>query len=349
MVIQVKPGLTVDKVIVPDEWSSTWFRDFINNFLTFADPRNATTLQGQIIKGTINTPASIGPGQINPSVIPSQATGTQQGILAKGNVMPFVQGDIFTYTATSSSLTFTWPSYTLFRPDNTTSTMTGSSQTVTGLSSSTTYTGFALSSEAFPNTMAFITSSTGQVGSPAMLFPPSATTAQIQAGFAIATNLGNIYQAKISGTTTASGTGGGTSGGGGFGGGCPHPLQVITTSKGEVLAKHLAVGDFIKTTDGWAQVLQIYRPFFSEWVQVECNRTLRLMVSPDHRFIDPDGKQIRASQLLLGQVLAGADKNFEVTGLELLYQKNYAVGLQIESPHLYFITPHGPLSHNVKP
>lgn len=290
------------------------------------------------------------PGVVDPTVTPAQMPthAPRHGILPRGNVMPMVQDSPFSYTSTTTSISWSWTAFNVYRPDGTSFAMSGSSQSITGLSSSTTYDSYAYSAESAPSTMAFVTGLGGSSGTPAIAFSPSATYAQAAAALANASQLANIYQGKLTGATTSSGSGGGGGGGGGYG--CPHPSQWVLTSGGPKRAELLDECDELLTPNGWAPIVKITRPLQHEWILVELDNHERLAVSLDHRFVAPDGEQIRASALRIGQILAaGGPRHLRVISIRIRQDDAEAVSIELADPHLYFLTANGPLSHNLKP
>jgi hypothetical protein len=73
-------------------------------------------------------------------------------------------------------------------------------------------------------------------------------------------------------------------------------------------------------------------------------------VTPQHCFVAPDGTQVHASELVLGQIIAGAGpEHLEVRALRLRNREAFAVVLELDAPHLYLLTRNGPVCHNPKP
>jgi hypothetical protein len=67
-----KPGISGAKVLsIPQDWTPSWFRWFINNLLKGADVRNAQGANGITVSGNIASPyATIG---FNPSTTTTTA------------------------------------------------------------------------------------------------------------------------------------------------------------------------------------------------------------------------------------------------------------------------------------
>ena len=343
-VLPVKRGLNSAVITnIPDKWSKEWFRQFVQQFLTTADVRNGSAWANSNI--TVDTQLT---GAVDPSTTPVDPPADGNApVLAKGNTMPMVQTNTFTYTSTTTSITFTWPGYTVYRPDGTSFNMTAGSQVITGLTSNTTYTAFAYSSEDAPSTMMF---AMGLVGTPTILFDPTATQAQLSVAFAQASMLGHIYQGKITGVTPVSGGGGGGGGGGGYIGPCPHQEQdILTKESGLIKAKDLLPGHSLLTPTGWGQIKTITPRVRAEWVGVVLDNKAVIACTPDHRFIQPDGSEIKAIDLQLGYFLRGKDRVLQVIGLVSQTEVADAISIELDYPHVYYMTEDSPLSHNNKP
>ncbi|HSY05877.1 MAG TPA: Hint domain-containing protein [Steroidobacteraceae bacterium] len=292
----------------------------------------------------------LAPGVVDPTVTPSQmpAHAPRSGILPRGNVMPMVQNSAFTYISNSSSLTWEWTAYTVYRPDGSNFAMTAGNQSVTGLSASTSYIAYAYSAESAPSTMLFVGGGGVPVGTPAINYPPSATYAQLAAALAGGSTLGTIFQGKLTGATTSSGGGGGGGGGGGYG--CPHPDQWVLTSSGPKRASRLELDDELLTPGGWSPIVKLARASRHDWMTVEFDNGERVTTTLDHRYVAPDLEQIRAKDLQIGQILAsGGPRHLRVVALRLRENEAEAVALELAEPRLYFMTANGPLSHNLKP
>lgn len=341
MVLPVKKGISSPVVPnIPKTWDKEWFRTFINSYLSQTDLRNGSGFTAS--NTTIDTQL---PGSVDPSTSPATAANGYLPVLAKGNAVPMVQSNIFNYTSTTTSITFTWPAYTVYRPDGTNFTIIAGSKAITGLTASTTYTAFVYSTEADPMDIIF---APGMVGTPPVLFAPTATQPQLSLAFAQASKLGNIYQGKITGVTPSSGGGGGGGGGGGYGP-CPHQEQDFTTRDGGIVtARSLHVNDYLLTPSGWKKIISLTLSPNQEWIGVYCGKNSIVGCTPDHRFIQPDGQEILAKDLKLGTILQGFHHNHCVQGLLVQYEDAYAVRIELEGPHTYYMTENTPLSHNWK-
>jgi hypothetical protein len=71
-----KPGITrlATSSGVPKEWSQSWFRDFISDYMKLADARNALGANGITVSGNLTQYATISIGPV--LTIPGAAAGT---------------------------------------------------------------------------------------------------------------------------------------------------------------------------------------------------------------------------------------------------------------------------------
>jgi hypothetical protein len=285
-------------------------------------------------------------GLMHPSSTVDPSSGL---VLALGSTPNTVPDTAFTYTSTTTSVTISWTAITIYRADGTTATVTAGSQVVTGLSATNTYWSYAYAVDNGTATLTcvFATGTSGMTGSPAICLLSSATLAQQGAAAANMYNQANIPLYKVVTVTPSSGSGGGSGGGGGF---CPHPDQWIDTPRGRVRADELVAGDEVSTPTGSARIRRLSRPWVFRWLSFGFGHHLDpVTVTPEHWFVRPDGELVAAGDVRLGDILMGAKCNVEVRSMLLNDTPARAVGLELESPHLYWLTEGGPLSHNPKP
>jgi hypothetical protein len=162
---------------------------------------------------------------VNTAGFESTATAAQSSA-AIGSIgsTPYSSTNGFTYTATTTSITWTWSGIVINRADNTNTNVPNGSQLITGLTPNTTYYFYPFWDEA---TQTLLWNSNG-TGSPTYAY--TATSLAVSAQI----NLRNRIPLTIGGmaaTTPNSGSGGG-SGGGGGGGGCFSDSVRIRTAAG---------------------------------------------------------------------------------------------------------------------
>lgn len=156
------------------------------------------------------------------------------GVLSKGGT-PFSWVGAFSYTSTTSSITWSWSSLTLYRSDGTTVSIGSGSQTISGLSSSTTYYFYPYWDE--PS--ASVKWVAGGTGSPA--YAQTAATAPLLQSQNLQSQIA-MSVGSMSASTPSSGSGGGSGGGGGGGGACFTGNVRIKTPDGLVAFKDLPRG-----------------------------------------------------------------------------------------------------------
>lgn len=145
---------------------------------------------------------------------------------------PFGKTTPFTYTATTTSITWYWDgtngstTLTIYRADNTTTGPISGNQTITGLTPATTYNFYPYWDET-AKTFKWVA---GGSGTPAYAQPSAGSAVLVQQQ-----NLRNQIPLSIGGmqaSTPAAGTGGGSGGGGGGGGGCFTGNVKVKTTEG---------------------------------------------------------------------------------------------------------------------
>lgn len=269
-----------------------------------------------------------------PTVDPSSGL-----VLALGSVPQMVPTVGFSWTTTSGQVTLSWPAFTLYRSDGTsTAIAAGSGYTVTGLTNGTVYTLYPYVVEG-TTTVTFATGAAGAVGSPAVCYPGgSGPAAQVMNLF------GNVP--LVSFTVTPSGGGGG---GGGNRLGCLHPQTSVELAGGRrAAACQLRAGMELVGPAGAARLTRIARRPCAEWVRVTFRDGGAATVTGDHRFVRPDGTLARAAELRLDDLIAGrGGRNVAVEALSVFRDRAELVSIELEPPHTYFLA--GALSHNPKP
>jgi len=240
----------------------------------------------------------------------------------------------FTYTSTTTSIRWSWAAGTVYRMDGTTTTINSGSLTVSGLSASTTYY-FAPYYDEVAGAIKFVSGGTG-VGSPASAYASQDPVAGGQMNMQSHAPLG-----WMSAVTPASGSGGG----GGPPVCCLNGEQPVELPDGEyVHAAELVAGMRLTCPEGETQIVKACTEPWNRWVAITLSNDVGLLVAPDHRFVDPAGVEIRASELRLEQILQARSGYAYVTQLERLERPGIKVSLEVCAPHTYYVQ--GILSHN---
>lgn len=258
-----------------------------------------------------------------------------------GSTPPIVVGASFGYSTTSGQVTISWSAFTLYRMDGSTVSVNAGSQLVTGLTNSDVYTVYPYVPEG-STTVAFATGYSGAAGSPAICYLNGSAPAAAQMY-----NQANIPLSSFTVTPLASG-----GGGGGNRTGCLHCRTMVQLADGtSVPAGALAVGDELPGPGGPTKITRLdKRPCWAWWsVRVAWRSGYRetVIVTPDHRFLKPDHALVAAHELKLGDILAGDGHNVQVVSLDLVHERADLVSIDVEEPHLYYVS--GVLSHNGNP
>lgn len=257
-------------------------------------------------------------------------------VLATGSIPATIPDNSFTYTSDTSSVTITWPTMTLYRVNGNTITISSGSQTITGLSASTTYKvyPYVVDNGGTSGSISFVT---GGSGSPAIMHPAAGSAAAAATMWAQS----NIPMGGFVVATPASGSGGG----GGGGSNCLHPETLVKTPDGEIECIHLRTGDRILTPNGFRSV-SVSLKEASEWVKIKTNSNLPTTTTRSHIFYRATGEHVRADELKLGDLIKARGNHEEVVGLELVHGLATLVVIDLEEPHLYYAGRDSLLSHN---
>lgn len=259
-------------------------------------------------------------------------------VLPRGSIPPMFADNGFTYTSTISTITFSWPSMTIYRPDGTTITIASGSQGVTGLASGTQYRiyPYVVDNGGSSGTIAFVTAGGSPVyGTPQILY---AAAGNVTAASLMSLQ-GRIPMGQFNANTTTSGSGGG--GGGGWN--CLHEDTLVRNGR----AGDLREGDTVDTPDGNAIVDRIVRNRCARWIELWSGPDMVAKVTEAHLFYRAkDGSEVRAKDVRLGDFLKAADSHVEITGLKLCREAAVAVGIGVAEPHMHFMGQRRLLCHN---
>jgi hypothetical protein len=172
-------------------------------------------------------------------------------IAAKGGISPYTNPG-FTYTSTSSSITWAWSGLKIYRADNTITTVVNSTRQTTGLGSSTTYYSYPYYDDSI-SALKFANGASGSTGEQFTAAQRSNAAVQQQnLNSRIALSFGSMSAATVA---PAAPPGGGS--GGGSGGCVRHNMLVEEKTKGIIPAYQVEKGDWLKTPegDGWTEVV----------------------------------------------------------------------------------------------
>lgn len=285
-----------------------------------------------------NFPTTTGTAGAAGTVDPSGAM-----VSTRGSIPPTVPGSSFSYASTTTSITWSWSTITLYRADGTTVSVSSGSQAFTGLTSGVTYRFYPYMADSggTSGTVSFVTGGTGG-GSPAGAYGSAGDAAAAASMYARA----NIPLGPMSGSTTTSG--GGSGGGGGSS--CLHPEQVMVLRDGQLVpAAFLEVGACLPTPEGSGRIVSVKRLVASRWIRLGFEGAGDILVTPDHRLLCAAGGEVRAEAVRLGDLLASHGDHLRVVRLALEHEAESLVSIELEAPHFYFLGPDGVLCHNPKP
>jgi len=251
---------------------------------------------------------------------------SKTGVMMKGSVPPTWSG-AFTYTSTTSSITWAWAGLVIYRADGTTTTVTNGSLAVTGLAAGTAYYFYPYWDETALNLVWVL----GGAGNPA----------NAQAAKTIAAAQQQALQGRIplsagamSATTTSSGTGGGSGGGSGA---CVRAgMMVLTHERGTMEIEKLRVGDRILGRDTWTSVVRHEAHPADTFVRLQFSNEDTLDVTPHHVFTMADGAPVRAERLCLGDILVGRHNLLTLKRIELIVEESAKVTMTCEPDHEFF-------------
>lgn len=174
------------------------------------------------------------------------------------------------YSATTTSLTWSWTGVIIYRADGTTTSVPDGSRATTGLTASTTYYFYPYWDETTQTLLWVNGSGNGSTGEAFTAAQRTATVAQQQG----LRNRIPVSTGPMTAATTASGTTGGSGGGDGI---CIRSTMLVEEkTKGIVPAHRIVVGDYLATPLGWSRVEQAQ----------ELPAQLFMRIGVDGRFIE---------------------------------------------------------------
>lgn len=265
-----------------------------------------------------------------------------------GAIPPILSGSL-TYTATTTSITWTWTSLTLLRPDGTTTAIPNGSVVITGLTANTHYVFYPYYDEQLKQLL-FVPGFNG-VGSSSM-----GAIAQTSANNG-ATNVATMsYHVPLSiggvpAATPASGTGGGGGGGTGI---CLRSRMNVETRRGIVRMGDVRIGDELKCPEGWTRVNHVQHVEHSVFIRVVLESGDVVEVTPTHPFdiLDERGNQVdrRAKNLRLSDLLFTRKGASPVRSVSVI-RGEFKTSVQCEPCHTFYAGEREPniLTHNVQP
>jgi hypothetical protein len=255
------------------------------------------------------------------------------------STLPVLSGS-FTYTSTSNSVTWFWNSLVLYYPNGVTKSLPNGSNTVTGLSASTTYYFYPYYS-LDRNKLEYVP---GGVGTPDIAFTARSLGAAQQQTL---DNNAPLSGGAVPAVTGASG--GGTGGGGGGGSDCLRAgTEVMVKDVGLTPVEDILIGDWILAPQGWTQVVnaQVNRQASFLRVWLEDGTVLETSHTHPIAVLDaPEGYKL-AEELCLQDKVSSRKNPLAVRGVQLIPTHSRFYLFQCEPYHEYYFSPAYVETHN---
>jgi hypothetical protein len=254
-------------------------------------------------------------------------------VLAKGST-PATLNLGFSYSSTTTSITWTWTGISILRADGSTTAVTNGSQTITGLSASSTYSFYPYASDTLDGgtTVRWVTQTTG---SPqyAGVIGGSLASAQVQN---LQTNI-PLSTSSMQASTPSSGSSGGTGGGSG---GCLHEDMLVTkkTEDGPLKVRigDILVGDYIWTPTGWGLVTNVRHRPCSTWLLIQTDVD-SVLVTPSHPFTLATEDTARAEKLSFSDFLQGTKERVAaIQSISVVHRPGTKVSITVEPNHVFY-------------
>ncbi|MGH9702070.1 MAG: Hint domain-containing protein, partial [Candidatus Acidiferrales bacterium] len=263
---------------------------------------------------------------------------TKSGVLAKGSIPPTWNG-AFTYTSTTSGITWSWSGLSIFRADGTSTSVPNGSLAVTGLASATTYYFYPYWDDV-GHAIAWVAGGSGS--------PANALAARTNAAAQQQSLQGNIplSQGAMLAATTAAGSGGGSGGGSGscLRSGC----VVLSRDRGTVPVESCRVGEKILGRDGWTRIIRHEVIPADTFIRLHFSNHEILDVTPHHIFTLADGSPMRAERLCLSDLMVGRFSKLTLRKIETVVEEGAKVSVGCEPCHEFYAGRHAAtvLTHN---
>lgn len=297
---------------------------------------NSSTLQG--VQVELQNGNNMFP---SPYTVPTHAQESMGGqiSLITGSTPSMIPNMTFSYTATTSSITWSWGSFSLLRPDGSSTTVASGSQPVTGLSHPTTFWAYPY----YDEVIQAVEWAGGGTGSP-LIFRGSANAtsanAQVQLGRCPLSSSG------MQASTPSSGTGGGA--GGGLG--CLWDEQLVYCLRNSVAqnvrADEIRLTDKLWTPDGWAEIYTINTEDEIEWWGITFDNGMEIVGTNTEVFYHPDMSFTYARDLRPDNIILSERIFLAVTQVRKFRKSCKKIQLGIAGSHLFYVLKDGPLIHN---
>lgn len=275
-----------------------------------ADPRYGAAVQQ-------STMEAVGKNMIQTARRLNDATQqhvTSGDLKSQGSIPPTNVGTM-TYTATNSTITWSWLNLQIQYADGTTISVPDGTLSATGLLPSTAYYFYPYYDTTL-GVVQFVADSINAAGSPPIAFPQTngqAAIAQHSDGHVPLSNGGMLAQTV--------GTGGhqGGGGGGGGGGNCAYGgMFVMSRTRNMIPIRDVAIGDEIRGRHNeWTIVKEKKTGSARDWIKITLSNVESLIVTPSDIISVFDGPSKRASELGLECLLCGISEMGEEIPLQI--------------------------------
>ena len=259
-----------------------------------------------------------------------------------GSIPPTLNNG-FTYTSTTTSITWSWTGQVISRANNTTTAVANGSQGITGLSSGTTYYFYPYYNEV-TEAVAWVTA--GGAGSPAYAYT---SRANVQTQLQSLTQFVNLSTGPMSAATPSSGSGGGSGGGSGT---CLRSDMLVHSREfGIVRVETVIVGDYLACPEGWTQVVSRKTQPQTVFIEIVTAYSGSLIVTPTHTLTRGNGDEVEAQKLTLLDMVRTRDGADTITSINLIRGDFEKILLTCEPTPRFFAGAIAPtiLAHNIPP
>lgn len=254
------------------------------------------------------------------------------------STLPILSG-AFTYVSDDHSVTWSWTGLQLYYPNGETKTLPNGSNTVTGLSSSTTYYFYPYYSLQ-RNQLEWVP---GGVGTPDQAFTARSITAAQQQGLDLNAPLSGGAVSAITAAPAGSG------GGGGGGSGCLRSGQLISVqNSGFLPVEDVLIGDFIACPQGWTKVLNVQVNRQPELIRFWLSDGSVLETSPTHPVAVEGAEEgyKQAQELCLTDRVLSRENPLAVVGVQRVRQVSNFYLLSCDPYHEFYFGDSDVVTHN---
>ena len=256
----------------------------------------------------------------------------KSGVLMKGSVPPTWSG-AFTYVSTTSSITWSWASLSIYRADGSSTPIPNGSLAVNGLVPGSAYYFYPYWDES-SNALAWVRGGSGT--------PACAQSAKTNLAAQQQSLQGRIplSQGAMLAATTTSGTGGGS--GGGSGSCLRVGTLVITRERGTVPIESCHIGEYLRCRDpihdgeAWTRIVRHEIRCADTFIRLHFSNEESLDVTPHHIFTLADGSPMRADRLCLCDILISRFGWVSLTRIETVLEESQKVTVSCEPSPEFF-------------